>query len=60
MSLYTFAEGHSGLKWFRRSSSRLRPASSVKPMQRSHYKEKHITEATTGNICVPHAAQYTY
>ncbi|KAK4153473.1 hypothetical protein C8A00DRAFT_33763 [Chaetomidium leptoderma] len=58
-SLY-FAGRHSGLRQFLKANSRLQPASTVKPMEVSHYKRKHILEATPGNICVPHAAQYEY
>jgi hypothetical protein len=31
-----------------------------KPMEVTHYRGKHILDATPGNICVPHAARYTY
>lgn len=60
-SLY-FAGDHSGLRRLsgRDSSSRLQPASTVKPMEVAHYKRKHISDATPDNVCVPHAAQYAY
>ena len=58
-SIY-YAGNHSGLRSLAHASSRLQPASTVKPMQVAHYREKHILEATPENICVPHAAQYEY
>ncbi|GAB1314706.1 hypothetical protein MFIFM68171_04916 [Madurella fahalii] len=55
-----FANDHSGLRLFLQFSSQLHPASSIKPMEVAHYREKHILEATLENVCVPHAARYTY
>ncbi|KAK4160024.1 hypothetical protein QBC43DRAFT_326010 [Cladorrhinum sp. PSN259] len=55
-----FAAEHGGMKRFHEATSRPQPASTVKPMQVSHYRVKHILEATPENICVPHAARYTY
>ena len=55
-----FAGGNCGLELFFQRGSRLRPASSVKPMEVSHYRVKHILEASPENICVPHAARYEY
>ncbi|KAK4459473.1 hypothetical protein QBC42DRAFT_299412 [Cladorrhinum samala] len=58
-SLY-FAAERRGMGRFLETASRQRPASTVKPMEVAHYRVKHIREANPGNICVPHAAQYTY
>ncbi|KAG7294015.1 hypothetical protein NEMBOFW57_004076 [Staphylotrichum longicolle] len=55
-----FAGNHCGLPRFSLSGSRLRPASTVKPMEVSHYGTKHISKATTADVCVPHAARYEY
>ncbi|KAK3987282.1 hypothetical protein QBC44DRAFT_127707 [Cladorrhinum sp. PSN332] len=58
-SLY-FAAGCSGMSHFLEATSRHQPASTVKPMEVAHYSGKHILEASPENICVPHAARYTY
>ncbi|KAK4449026.1 hypothetical protein QBC34DRAFT_351713 [Podospora aff. communis PSN243] len=55
-----FAADRQGMSRFRESKSDLHPASTVKPMEVAHYRTKHITEATPENVCVPHAAQYSY
>lgn len=56
-----FAGGFGGLQQFLQNTSRLRPASTIKPMEVTHYnKGKHITEATPSTVCVPHAAKYSY
>ncbi|KAK1750884.1 hypothetical protein QBC47DRAFT_352381 [Echria macrotheca] len=55
-----FAKCHSQLAKFSPSSSSLHPGSAVKFMEASHYHEKHISKATSDNICPPHAARYAY
>jgi len=55
-----FAAGRQGMGRFLQAKSHLQPASTVKPMEVVHYRTKHILEATPENICIPHAARYTY
>jgi hypothetical protein len=55
-----FAGSFGGMQHFPGVTSRLRPASTIKPMEVTHYKGKHILDATPDNICVPHAARYRY
>jgi hypothetical protein len=55
-----FAGSFGGLRRYRGATSRLQPASTIKPMEVSHYNRKHILDATPSNICVPHAAKYKY
>ncbi|KAK4220947.1 hypothetical protein QBC38DRAFT_155242 [Podospora fimiseda] len=56
-----FATQHSGMARFLKRTSGLQPASTVKPMEVTHYgKPMLITDATHENICVWHAAKYKY
>ncbi|KAK0613589.1 hypothetical protein B0T14DRAFT_591458 [Immersiella caudata] len=55
-----FAAERQGMGLFSTTRSHLQPASTVKPMEVAHYKKKHIRDATATNVCVPHAAQYSY
>jgi len=55
-----FAAERQGMGRFFQAKSHLQPASTVKPMEVAHYRTKHITEATPEDLCVPHAARYSY
>lgn len=56
-----FLKGYRGLAHVPKVTSRVHPASTIKPMMVTHYDHpRHISEATADNICVPHAASYTY
>lgn len=55
-----FAANRRGMGRFLETTSRHQPASTKKPMEVAHYRVKHITDASPENICVQHAAEYTY
>ncbi|KAK5662476.1 hypothetical protein OQA88_8387 [Cercophora sp. LCS_1] len=55
-----YAAYYSALQPFAKSIGRLHPGSEVKPMESSHYRDKHISAASEENICVPHASRYSY
>ncbi|KAK3323063.1 hypothetical protein B0H66DRAFT_515810 [Apodospora peruviana] len=55
-----FAGASTCLQRFTSLFSRLRPASTIKPMEVAHYRRKHIRDATREDICVTHCAQYEY
>ena len=57
--LYYISRFH-GLHGFISRSTRVQPASSVKPFTVSHYSSQPVGEATESSICVPHGCRYEY
>lgn len=51
---------YSGIQPYLRSQSRLHPASTVKPANVSHYRQKHISQVTLQTVCVEHGSKYAY
>ncbi|KAK4211357.1 hypothetical protein QBC37DRAFT_389750 [Rhypophila decipiens] len=57
---FYYGGSHCGLKQFCKTTSQVKPASTIKPTEVTHYRLKKITEATLSNVCVSHAPRYEY
>lgn len=55
-----FVSDFNGLRRFRSRSTRVEPASMVKPFTASHYSNLPVATATKGTICVQHGCKYHY